>query len=109
MITMHEIRRLCAEVGAFSSCANWRFQAMPVVAWEFPTIGDFAAAKKQVLRAVAPLMSYEVGTSWHRAVSPEVYEIDCMGVTLRLACRQRLATRHGVAGAAEITIRESKP
>lgn len=108
MITTHEMRRLCAEVAAFSRSADWKFQAMPVVAWEFLTIDAFAKAKRSVLYAVGPLMRYEPRESWHRAVSPEVYEIDCEGVTFRLTCRQRMMTPAGAVGAAEIAFRGHK-
>lgn len=100
-MTPDDIVRVCATVGEFSRMANWRWKALPIVEWEFPTISEFARARAQILQAVTPLMVYGEN-NWQRSMDANTLEIDCHGVTFRLVCRERMATPHGSYGAAEI-------
>lgn len=51
-LTADQVSTMCRVVGTFSHLAGWRWQAMPVIAWEFATISDFMGAKRDVLTAV---------------------------------------------------------
>lgn len=106
-VTAEEIARLCHEASLFSSSAGWTFKALPVMQWEFPTIGDFARARVQLIRAISPLMVAERNeAAWQRATSPSTFEIDCYGITFRLVCKQILATPARNFGAAQILYRD---
>lgn len=107
-IDMDDIGRLCAEARRLSTKAGWRFKALPVMEWTFPTIGDFVRAKVQVQRALLPHMAPTRDQAWQRIVSPSSFEIDYYGITFRLVCREVLATPQGNYGAAQVQCREAK-
>jgi hypothetical protein len=103
-MTSDDIIRLCAEVSHFSKKANLRWKGLPIIAWEFADIGDFHNAKAMLMRAITPMMLAYTGDTppWQRIIDPSVMEIDCHGVTFRLICKQKMMTRHGPFGAAEM-------
>lgn len=102
--TDDDVIRVCAEVSRFGRKAGYTFKGLPVVQWEFPTIGDFARAKVELLRALSPMMVGALGAgAWQRETDESTFEIDCHAVTFRLVCRQVLAVPGGrTVGAAEI-------
>jgi hypothetical protein len=103
-IEADDIIRICAEVSRFGRKANYTFKGLPVVQWEFPTIGDFARARVEILQAVSPMMVAALdSSSWQRSIDPNTFEIDCHNVTFRLICKQRMDVPGvGPVGAAEM-------
>jgi hypothetical protein len=100
-IDFNDVVRLCAEVYQFSRKADLRWKGLPVVTWEFGDMGDFMNTKAMLLRALQPHMIGDT-KSWQRVLDPTTLEIDCHGVTFRLICKQKMMTRHGPFGAAEM-------
>lgn len=110
MLDYEAIVRTCREAHRLSRMANWQWKSMPVLQWEFATIGDFARAKMDILRAVQPHMIGTNEAAWQRIDGPEICELDCYGITVRLICKQRLAAPDGKAyGAAHIVISGPRP
>lgn len=102
--TADDIIRVCAEISHFGRKADYTFKGLPVVQWEFATIGDFARAKIEILRALSPMMVGSLGpAAWQRTIDEYTFEVDCHAVTFRLVCRQSLALpMGGKVGAAEM-------
>lgn len=102
--TAEDVIRLCAEVSHFGRKADYTFKGLPVVQWEFPTIGDFGRAKVELLQVLSPMMIGSIGPgAWQRAIDEHTFEMDCHAVTFRLVCRQVLAVPRGkTVGASEI-------
>lgn len=96
-IDFSDIVRLCAEIHEFSHKADLCWKGVPVITWEFATVGDFANTRAAILQALEPHMVGAVG-SWQRTVAPDTMEIDCHGVTFRLVCKQRHWTPRGPYG-----------
>lgn len=87
-----DIARVCHEVARLSDSANWRFKGAAVIQWEFATISDFMRARADVTMALQDVMKFQLSdAAWQRAVSPDILELDCHGVTFRLVCSQRVA------------------
>jgi hypothetical protein len=102
-MTPDEIMRLCDSVGDFSRSNDWRFKAKPVIVWEFSTIGEYARARMDILRAMQDLLKFSrTDDGWQRAISSEVTEIDCMGVTFRLVCAEKTMTPKGPYGVGDM-------
>ncbi len=98
-----DIIRICREVSQFSQLANFRFKALPIVAWEFADLRDFMNARAALMRAIEPVMMMTTrGGDLLRKVDDSTVEIDCHGVTFRLTCHQKVMTQHGPRGAAYI-------
>ena len=105
MLDYETIVRTCREVHRMSRMANWQWKGMPVLQWEFATIGDFARAKVDILQAIQPHMVGNTEAAWQRVDGPEICELDCHGITFRLICKQRLAAPGGKTyGAAQVVI-----
>ena len=84
----NDIIRICAEVSRFGLKANYTFKGLPVVQWEFSSVGDFARARDEILRAISPMMGSTINpASWQRTVDRHTFEIDCYNVTFRLVCK----------------------
>lgn len=101
MLTSDHIKQLCATVRHFSRLANWNWQAMPVIMYEFASMRAFHEARADILEATKNmhLDSRNIAT---RIISSEIEEIDCNGITFRLVCRERVMTTNGPYGAAEL-------
>lgn len=95
-ITQEDIFRLCATIADFSHKADLRWRAMPVVAWEFATLGEYACALVAVRQAIP------VHEQCQRVVAPHIYELDAYGVTFRLICKAKVASARGPYAATEI-------
>ncbi len=90
---------MCDAVGDFSRSNDWRFKAKPVIVLEFSTISEYARARMDILRAMQDLLKFAIrDNGWQRAISSEVTEIDCMGVTFRLVCAEKIMPPKGPNG-----------
>lgn len=90
-IDADDIIRICAEVSRFGRKANYTFKGLPVVQWEFLSVGDFARARVEILQAISPMMVGALDpASWQRSVDRYTFEIDCHNVTFRLVCKQEM-------------------
>lgn len=105
MTTFSDIVAVSRHVSDLIARNQWQFSAVPVVCFEFSTMHDFFHTKMDLCRMIAELPHYAVDPKRHheikRVTSPDSIELDCMGITFRLTCLQRLHTPAGPMGAAE--------
>lgn len=108
MIT--DIARLCREASYFQAKRNWQLKAPCVISWEFADIGEFHAARADLMREILTADAYLAmkPSQIERVVSPHMVELDCCGVTFRLVCLAIMDTQHGPKGAMEVNM-ISKP
>jgi hypothetical protein len=99
-----DIMEVCRRVMMLGRIANWQFKGLPVMQWEFADISDYHRARKDLMIAMAPELRGMVRDAdrLFRRVSDDVEELDCYGVTFRLICKQKMMTRSGPYGAADL-------
>lgn len=97
---LDDILRLSAEVSQFSRKNDLRWEAQPVITWTFADMRDFMNARRKLQRALSNQATVKDGRT--RKVSSDSVEIDCYGVTFRLTCKQKVMTKHGPFGAADM-------
>lgn len=102
-MTSDDIKRICFEVRRLSHAAHWDMKGLPVIVWQFATIGDFASARRDLLMAMTADVA-PAGSERERLVSGEVTELECYGVIFRLVCAQQSMTRSGPLGANETPV-----
>lgn len=104
-ITITDIAQISRLVSRLAAMQQWQFSAVPVICFEFSTMRDFFHAKMQLEQMIAELPLYasfpKARDVFTRPISPDTLELDCMGVTFRLTCLERLDTPAGPMGAAE--------
>src|SRR5262249_37458911 len=94
---------LCTHINNFGQWHNWRFKAVPVILWEFSSVGDFANAVSQLSECMHKRWP-EVSGQIMRQVSPSCIEIDACGVIFRLVCLDIRMTERGPMGAADLVM-----
>lgn len=86
----NDLKRLCAEVRRFSMKADLTWKGLPKVCWEFVQRKDFEEARFLIMSILKEELIPTTLKGHERIMGSETMEIDCMGVTFRLVCRDRV-------------------
>lgn len=97
-----DIVRMSREVYVFGARENWRFKALPIITFEFSTLGDFARAKMEMLQCTRAMLFMFDEKSQTRMFQDDTFEMDIHGVTVRLVCTQIMMTPQGPIGAGSV-------